>query len=242
MPKPLHTIWLIFIFSSLFAQEKPAGSDSMSSSVRYLKNYYSLQRSNESTVYNGKLHYAYPDDIEGIAYFGNDEWQTGSVIYENMLYENIRMKYDLVTDQLILNTGETGGVSLALYSPRVRAFSFSGLTFIYIQDTALQSPLPEGFYQVILNGRVSVIIKNKKSINEETTSSTWKREFAGKTLYYLMKNDRYYPVSKKRDLLNILEEKRKEINDLLNKKKLKFKKNPLEMILAAAVLFNQPTN
>ena len=87
------------------------------------------------------------------------------------------MKYDLVTDQLILNTGETGGVSLALYSPRVRAFSFSGLTFIYIQDTALQSPLPEGFYQVILNGRVSVIIKNRKSINEETTSSTWKRSY-----------------------------------------------------------------
>ena len=85
-------LFFVFLsFGSNFIQSQTFYSDSPRSShtVRtdFAKNIYFLERGNETALYNGVLHYGYSADIKGIAYFKYDDWQSGSVVYDAILYE-----------------------------------------------------------------------------------------------------------------------------------------------------------
>lgn len=152
------------------------------------------------------------------------------------------MKYDLVKDQLIVQSQETGGVNIALFSPRVKEFKFSGSTFIYFNKEKNKSSLPEGFYQRLAQGKLTAFAKSNKIITETIVGVTLYRKFEESKKYFILKNDQYYSIANKRDLLNVLREHRKEIQDLLSAQNLNFRTAPQATIIAAVELYNQREN
>ena len=48
--------------------------------------------------------------------------QKGWVIYDQVLYENIQMKYDLFKDQLMVAPKGLSGIAIGLFSPRISDF------------------------------------------------------------------------------------------------------------------------
>jgi len=222
----------------IYAQEYVADSGDFTGK-NYVKQYYNSQRGAESAIYNGKLFYSYSSDIEGIPYFQSANWQKGTVVYENIIYEDILMKYDLVKSQLIVTPNETGGMHISLYSPRIQEFGFSGFHFIYFNKKKDNSSLPEGFYQLLVKGTITVFANTKKIISEKIVGNTLDKKFEEIVSYYLLKKGQYYHINSQNDLLNALEEHRKEIKVLLKTMKLKYRKDPLRIIIASVELYNQ---
>ncbi|MGZ5255914.1 MAG: hypothetical protein ACXWCT_16010, partial [Flavitalea sp.] len=71
-------------------------------------------------IYNGREHLGYLPSIKGIAYYTSAEWQPGSIVYRNVSYKNVFLKYDLVKDEVIIRhvNGFTG---VTLFTPRVES-------------------------------------------------------------------------------------------------------------------------
>ena len=222
----------------IYAQEYVTDS-AIFTGKNYVKQYYNSQRGAQSAIYNGKVFYSYPSDIEGIPYFQSSNWQKGTVVYENIIYEDILMKYDQVKGQLIVTPSETGGMHISLYSPRIQEFRFSGFQFIYFNRENDNSSLPEGFYQVLVKGTITAFANTTKTISEKIVGNALYKKFEENVSYYLLKKGQYYHINSQNDLLNALEEHRKEIKGLLRTMKLNHKKDPLRIIISAVELYNQ---
>lgn len=200
---------------------------------------YDKERGNQLAIYNGIQHYPYSPSIEGIAYFQADEWKKGSVVFSDISYEDIFMKYDLVTDQLIVTPNYDGGLFMALFSPRVKEFSFGGNRFVRLTRESTNGELADGFYQVLSSGKVTAIARTQKIIEEKVDITGISRWFEMKTRYYILKDGKYKPIRNKNDLTNLLKEHRREVNQALSNLKLKFRKNAEQNIIAATDAYNQ---
>ncbi len=215
MLKKVLAVPLFLLMQSSFAQQYFNDSAIVSGAAEYAKLYYNQKRGNEAAIYNGVLHHGYPSFIEGIAYFLADNWENGKVIYDNIFYEDILMKYDLLTDQVVVVSKEKASVPLSLYSPRVKEFSFAGLKFVYNTEVSGLASLKDGFYQELVKGRASAFCRSEKIIWERISVDKLIRSFEEKKRYYIVKDNRSHLITKKKDLLNVLKDQKKIVQDVL---------------------------
>jgi hypothetical protein len=239
MPKHSFAFLLLFAVYTLQAQQNFIDTGAPGGDTSYAKQLYFTQRAEELTIYNGVLHIGYSPSIEGQAYFESSAWQKGFVIYDNVRYENIIMKYDLLNDQLIVTPKGQGGMFIGLLSPRVKQFSFSTFTFIYIDKTKKNTFSSPGFYQQLILGKLTVLAKRSKVINEKIEGVTLFRKFQERVKYYLLKGDEWYTVKRKKDILNIVKDRKKEIQKFLSKNKLNYRKDQEKTLIALAEFYNQ---
>jgi hypothetical protein len=230
--------FLLLTTCGVQAQENFADS-SLVSKLHDTRRAYDRERGNQLAVFNGMQHYPYPPTIEGIAYFQADEWKRGSVVFSDILYEDIFMKYDLVTDQLIVTPNYDGGLFMSLFSPRVKEFTFDGNRFVRLTRESTNGELSDGFYQVLSTGKVTAIAKTQKFIEEKVDITGISRWFEIKTRYYMLKDGKYKIIRSKNDLTNLLKEHRKEVNQALSNLKLRYRKNAQQNIVAATDAYNQ---
>lgn len=229
----------LFVVCNLQGQQYPSDSVITANSVEYAKHIYHTQRGDESAIYNGINHNGYPSSIEGNAYFQFPDWQKGSVVYDNILYENIIMKYDLLKDQLIVTPKDRGGLFIGLFSLRVEQFSFSNYNFVRINKTGKKTSPAPGFYQELVHGKLTVLAKRTKIISERIEGLTVLRKFEETVKYYLLKDGIYYPVKSKKDVLAVVKDLRKKVQQFLSGQKIKYRNNPREAIIAVAEFYNQ---
>ena len=239
----------LFLFACFFASSINLNAQASkttpiydSTALKNIRAFYNSERGVESAIYNGRLHYPYPSAIEGTAYFHSADWQIGNVIYDFIFYENISMKYDLVADQLIVTSNETTGASIALFSPRIKEFSFSGFRFVYLDEKKNRSDLPAGFYQLLVEGRINALSKTTRLISEKIEAGQMIGRFEEKRNYYILKDGQYHNIKTKTDLLNTLREHTKEVQNVLKTMKLNYRKKPLETLIAAAEFYNRQPN
>jgi hypothetical protein len=232
------TALLVFFLAiyCLHAQQPDSMIDSRMVATRHM---YDAQRGRQSAVFNGLQHYPYSSMIEGIAYFQTADWRKGSVVFEDVQYDNIFMKYDLVTDQVIITADDNGGLFISLYSPRVKEFSFSGMKFVRFTKTNFGTGLPEGFYQELADGKVKAYTKTMKFIEEKVDITGISRKFEQKVRHYIFKDGKYHVIRNKKTLLSVLKEHKKEVQQYLSKLDVKYKNNPEQNITAAVNIYNQ---
>jgi hypothetical protein len=200
---------------------------------------YDKERGNQLAVFNGLQHYPYSATIEGIAYYPTDEWKKGYVVFSDILYEDIFMKYDVVADQLIVTPNYDGGLFIALYSPRVKEFSFGGRKFVRLTKEMTDGALTEGFYQELSKGKVTAYQRTQKFIEEKVDITGISRWFEEKTRYFMLREGKYKMIRNKNDLTNLLKEHRREVSQAMSRLNLNYRKNVQQNIIAATEAYNQ---
>ena len=242
MRKNVLTAFCVLMIQYLPAQQYYNDSATVSGAAEFAKLYYNQKRGNQSSIYNGLLHHSYPSYMEGNAYFLIDSFQRGTVIYEDIFYENILMNYDVVTDQLVVIANDQTSMPLSLFSPRVKEFSFSGLNFFYEDErNDIVTSLPKGYYQELVKGRATAICKTTKIILESIKDNKVHYEFEQHKRYYILKNSSSYLIKNKKDLLGVLKDQKKGIQEFMRTKKLKFRKNKERTIASVTEFYNNPS-
>jgi hypothetical protein len=227
------------ITGGLYAQDSIIDSSSLRATV-YTRKVYDARRNSELPLYNGLRHQLYPVSIEGIPYFQSLDWYTGSVVYENMLYENVTMRFDQVKEELVVTPDRELGVFISLFSPRVKEFSFSGTKFIRLtRDTAGRSSLQTGFYEELVTGKLAVYLRNQKEIDEKIEGTTITRVVDEHHRYYILKDGTYYHIRNQNDLLDIVKDHRREVQQFMSKNQLKYRRSPKETLITVIQFYNQ---
>ncbi|HLK28452.1 MAG TPA: hypothetical protein VKT28_07715 [Puia sp.] len=187
---------------------------------------YHKYLSTHTELYNGIEYVPYPYNIEeGQPFFYADSTGIGNIIYNDVLYEKIPFKFDLVQNAIFISDHFLAP-PVQLRNELIGRFNLFGHTFIrVVKDTALKSPLNTGFYDLLYEGKISVLKKETKDIQENLNSGTITRYVESATSYYLKKNGEYFSVNNKSSLLNVLKDKKKEMRQFMNQNKIKIKKD-----------------
>jgi hypothetical protein len=231
-----------FAFAALFAtsglaqEASPDTSHNQQEIQAAISSYF--QFINEGTgLYNGVEHKPYFYKIEGFAYYKTNEWQNATIEYNGVLYTNIPAKYDLVKDQVIVK--HPTGLLFSLFSSRVTYFTLGDDRFIYIPEGVNKlMPVP-GFYQQLRRGKLTILAKRSKLIEESIEQQEVKRWFTDVNKYYVVKDGVFYSPRKEASLLTLLGEHRTEAKQAFRKAKIRFRKAPEQAILIIADYYNK---
>ena len=223
--KPFFKVGLLLLVCSSFTNAQFAsGKEIQSKAVLNTINKYHTEINYQSGLYNGNKYLSdkYFLQKNGHRFFISREALKGSVVYDGVLYSDIYLMHDEVSDELIFKDFSK---KIQLINILVSEFTISDFGFVKIATD--EPTLKEGFYQVLYNGKYRVLKKEVKSILEDISSaSDGIKRYVNTDYFYLIERDsRYYPIKKKKDLLRIEGFSAKETQKLIKDKKLNFKKN-----------------
>ncbi|MEO5681534.1 MAG: hypothetical protein ABIQ88_02775 [Chitinophagaceae bacterium] len=244
MKLPVTTgLLFIFIFSilpvkSVLAQSTPDDSLLYNKAVSHLVNLYHQSAGDQSGLFNGSQYGGYPFSFtEGNPFFREDKPGFGSVIYDGVLYEKLRMQFDEVKDVLFT---QDSARRIQLLNERIDRFTLFNNNFIRIvKDTENTVLIRTGFYNLLYEGNTSLLKKEEKHIREDVSSGELRRFIDVSEYYYLKKNNLYYAVKSKRNLLDIFNDRKKDIKQFIAKNKLSYRKDKQNMLTQTTAYYDQ---
>ncbi len=196
-----------------------------------------------SPIYNGPEYYFYSPSIKGNAYFQDViDFTAGSVYYDGALCTGVPMIYDLNTDKVVVLSFDHFTL-FSLIGERVKSFDFLSHHFININtDTIVNndSGLKSGFYDQVYHGKTEVLVKRLKRIQE--IAGNVERHFRYASDFYIKKDGRYYKCGNQTNVLEILKDKRKELQQYIRSSRIKFRKNPEEAMVKIVSYYDQLAN
>lgn len=191
-------------------------------------------------IFNGKEHSGYIAGITGTAYYIDKDWQTGSVMYRDVYYSAMLLKYDMVQKELIVQH-PSSKMAITLFTPRISSFSVSGRNFIRITEND-SSCLPPGIYEEVKKGKLNFYILRSKYLLETPTTYGLEREFLTNDSYFIIKDRKCHLIKKKKNIWDITEGKRSSIKADLRKKGLSYKRNREAALTEIITYYNDAVN
>jgi hypothetical protein len=223
MNRSLLLVLLVAIIPrfAVFGQGAAADSSFRSQAIRYAHTRYVRSTSDQARLYNGAEYVGHLPTIKGHP-FADSLWRTGSITYDGVTYQNIRLLYDVVDDVVIVPHSDSV-YRIQLQSIKINRFSIPNRNFIRIvRDTAHNVGLRTGFYEQLYDGRSKVLVKRVKTIKTELVQNSVKEEYLSEYSYYIGKNGLFYPVKSKRSVLNLFADQKKPLRKYIRENRIKF--------------------
>jgi hypothetical protein len=232
--KKLLLVYFVFSFYHSKGQGLDSSGSFHSDAPDVTRFYFANQRQNLA-IHNGRVFYGYPGMINH-AFFPEEGWQKGSLLYDDIWYREVSLMYDIYKDEVVIL--HPNNTPIRLFSERIDKFNFNGQHFVRLK-TGKDNHLKSGFYQQLIEGNVTIFARREKKMEENIVGLVIERQFIAFDRYYVLKGDKYYTINKQKDLLELLKDEKQNIVQQLKKQKLKFKRNKEKTIVTIAQLYNQ---
>jgi hypothetical protein len=195
-------------------------------------------------IYNGIEYNFYPPIYKGNAYYMDvNAFTTGAVYYDGLYFRNVPMLYDIYVDKIAV-LAYNHFSKFSLLNERVKSFDFLGHHFVNIlPDTSENnSTIKAGFYDEIYSGKLEVLVKTVKNIQNRPGSTEYESYFSTVMDFFLKKNNVYYKVGSEGAFLSVLKDKKSELEQYIKSNNIKFRKNPEEAMVKIASYYDHLTN
>ncbi|MDQ6812818.1 MAG: hypothetical protein M3040_03630 [Bacteroidota bacterium] len=204
--------------------------------------FYNSTFADQLHLYNGKEYKDYTHKFDsGLPYFIQSEWSNGTVDYDGNIYQDVPILYDVVAQQVIILNYNSAS-KIELLKEKIKAFSLSGHSFLNIpRDSLVSANLDGGFYDVLLNGKMVLLARRTKNIQAVLRQAVEYRVY-DKDHYYIKRDNKYFTVDSKKSFLEQFGNKRKEIQQYMKQNKLRFRKDPEQVMIKAVGFYNQTTH
>lgn len=196
---------------------------------------YRAAAGNNLLLYKGAEYTAYYPGTAGNPFFLSDSLQWGTVCYDGIVYPDLQLKYDLVSNELLLKGPENLLIKLA--PGKIDSFSINGHSFVKLQEDSSQQTLPTDFYERLYAGKVTAWLKQRKQ-SARTFNPEDPDRFAEYDTYYLEQGGRYAAVPDEKSLVNFFGDQRSAVKKYLHKEGYHFKHDPGGTVVKAAAYYN----
>ncbi len=197
----------------------------------------------ETNLYSGLQYVPYDYNIkEGHPYFDTTSFTEGSVVYNGVLYEKLPMIYDLVKEKLVINDA-FNIYKFQLFSEKIIRFNLLNHTFIrLVEDSSNRAVINTGFYDLLYDGNTALLKQKNKNIQEDVNNTAGVKRYIVETnSFYLRKGGKYYSVSHKKALLEVLKDRKKEVNQYIRKNKLDMRRDKDNAFTKVVAYYNELT-
>ncbi len=150
----------------------------------------------------------------------SDKYTIGNLVYDGQPYFNVKLKYDIFKDQLILNPpSQPEHIGITLIQDKTSSFYIYGKNFIKI--TKAQTSLPEfttGYFEIIkIDKNFNLYIKHHKDILKEIKEDGVYYSFHDNYQYFVEYNGKFYETNNKTSIIKVFPENKKTINTFYQK-------------------------
>lgn len=226
---------LLFLFFTLtcgsVARGQAAPEGVLAASVAAARLQYDASFEVHPQLYNGAEYADYSRQYHartGHQFFLSTERQQGSALYNEHHFLNLPLSYDLVLDQLVLQQNSSS-LLLRMVSEKVRYFYIGNHYFVrLVADTTKGKVLRTGFYEVLQQGRVQLLAKRAKRLQEQLKTHNTNVEFTPADRLFARKDGIYYAVRSKGAVKRLFADKAKEIQAYMQTNKLRLNKAQFE--------------
>jgi hypothetical protein len=203
------------------AQQQPADTAFRSIAAESAKRIAVTANASQAGLYNG-ADFSEPtqSSFEEFPYFDTNDWITGAVHYDGILYQDVPLMYDIHSDRLITSIPQSGR-EIKLITEKIDYFVVNDITFVKLSPPNLET----GFYGRMYDGKTKVYVRYKKSRQEKLDNRKINVEFPLWTRYYIVKDGKYFGVKTKKDILNVLADRKSDLKQFAQKENLRFKTN-----------------
>jgi len=193
----------------------------------------------QSRLYRGPAYELYDLFSRSTPYFVDSAaFTNGRVKYDGIVYKNIPLLYDEYRQVLVTflydNTSK-----VALLSDFVNEFDLRGHHFVRFGPDELNKKMDVAFYDVVYNNKLQLLVKRQKLRQAE--SLTLKTIYDNENTYYLKKGQIYYTVNSKGQLLDVLNDKKKELK-LYMKKNVDFSEDRERALISVISYYDKISN
>lgn len=176
----------------------------------------------------------------GHPYFETADAVAGDIIYNDVRYPGMLLKYDLVNDELVCVHPGTK-LNITLINQKVNAFSIGGHFFIQVNDAAAKDFPGPGFYELLNNGPVKTFVKRAKILRDAAKPEDPAR-FLQSDAYFLEKENQWFKIDSKKSLLAACKDRKAELAKYIQQQGLDFKKDPAGTIVEVIDYYVQLLN
>jgi hypothetical protein len=178
-----------------------------------------------AALFNGPEYVEYAHTLqEGQPFFDSNEFDMGQLMFDNMLYENLPLKYDLVLNELV-TLDPSKYFKLTLFHDKIKYFQIHGHTFIRIVKDSSEHSLNTGIYDRIYETpKLKILKKEQRKVMTYVSQLDGVRNVieAKQDFYFSVNNGHYVRANNKSSILDVLSMKRDELSSFIRKNKLRF--------------------
>jgi len=168
-------------------------------------------------LYNGRIWKNIYFNVEGDQFLFTKSFLPGSVSIRGNKFPDLSIMYDIFNDEILIPFSR-GGV-IQLNKQMVDSFAINFLNKKYNFSKVLIDSI-EGYVHIIYKGKSALYIRYTKKIEKFADQGKYDQFYqVNQTLF--MRDNKVYPVTGKRDLLNILQADRKAVKDFIKKNRIR---------------------
>lgn len=216
----------VFIFSLLFTNVTNAQSDSLllAKAINNAKQVYYLGIGDQAAKFNGSQYKGYTESFaEGHPYFRSNFLTKGSIVYDGIKFEGVNLLYDEVLDCVVFQDSTH---RIQLVNEKLSEFNIEEASFKRLIKKETDAILKTGYYQVLSAGKINLFEKETKRIIEKISNTNdLLIYFEVRQYFYILLNNKYIEIKRKKDLLNLLKGQEKQLNKLTANAGISFRKN-----------------
>lgn len=247
------TVVLLFATYCLCAQNsaqnaervgKIPGLETENGQIDYLTRFYFQNVNNTYELVNGKeyIPYYFNSSQKPLLFFGRKH--KSSLVVNGRRYQDVFLEYDTHLDELIYSDNmkliDSKVFTIALNKDPVDGFSFyySDDTLVLRHLSPERDPefnLPEGFYEVVYDGRSKYIISHRSHLNVEEGMD----QYVYEPEKYIQLKGKYIRVKNTRGFLELFEDRTAEMKKFLRSNRIHFRKSDKKAIAAALQYYDK---
>jgi hypothetical protein len=204
--------------------------------------YFVNNAGRSSALYKGAIPLKYVFVYTGTYYAYEKEYIKGNIIYNGKEYKNVRLNLNAHLDELIV-WDEIAQRGIQLNKNYVDSFSIGNRKFVYIKNADQTGIMAPGYYQLLYNNSIEVYKKIIKiygeSVNQEYISSSRGiiRKFYPVTKYYVKNSMGASTINRKRDIIALYPDLKKEIRKYVHNNGLVFRGENMDNSLVSIFSF-----
>lgn len=164
-------------------------------------------------------------------YYLINKYFQGSLIFDNQIYNDVNLKYDIFNDAIIFKPyGESENFGIILIKEKVSQFTINNKKFINLSLTTKESiPKIKGFYEENFKGTQFVFyVKHKKDRRDFIKNQIFYSDFETYNEFLIFIKGEYFEIKGKKDLRILFPDFKNEINTFYSENSKLSKDNKTE--------------
>lgn len=222
MRKLLLLAFVLCLISQSQAQKKVMLSLPYSTEV---VNKYIQASGNQLIIFNGKEEPKYPAQAINHPFLDTSEYREGVVSFDGVVYPNIRMRLNVHSEELIVQSPTTR-LNVVIPADRVDYAYISPFYIIPHNNNNSYPELPTGYYVLLHDGKHQVLKRETAFMQSQVKSMEVEVSFKKQTRFYIYKDGKYNTVSSQRSVLKLFNSKKRELQQYIKQHNLNYKKFP----------------
>ena len=178
-------------------------------------------------LFNGRVWQSMYSNVVGDEFLISKDWLTGDVSINEMTFPDVQLRYDIFNDQLLAKYNNA--IFVQLNKEFIREFTLTRENRKYtFQNFSGGKDNPvNGFGQVLYKGDIYLIIKTVKQILPLAVDNKYDEFYQLQTIYVL-KGDKFYKVTGRKDLISILADRKQQIQTFIRENKIRIRRKEAE--------------